>query len=92
MIASPSGMLDKTLFEAAASGCLPLTSNRNLADRIDGPLLFEEGNVDELANKLEALLTLSHEERAVLMVTPSQLVVENSLTALGHRLSEEIIV
>jgi len=55
---SPSGMYDKTIFEAMACECLVLTSNLNLRGEIDDMFLFDEGDKRGLADKLKALLSL----------------------------------
>jgi glycosyltransferase involved in cell wall biosynthesis len=85
---SPSGMLDKTIFEAAASGCCALSSNQNLSGSIDGRLLFEEESVDDLAYKLSALLVESEEEKRALQAGERRFVVEeHSLVKLGEKLT-----
>jgi glycosyltransferase involved in cell wall biosynthesis len=61
--ASRSGMYDKTIFEAMASGTLPLVCNKDLAEVVESRFIFEEGNVDDLAQKLERLLSLSLAEK-----------------------------
>ncbi len=63
MNGSPSGMYDKTIFEAMACESLVLSSNRNLRGQIDNLFLFEEGNVKEFSEKLEYLLNLPTEEK-----------------------------
>ncbi len=60
---SSSGMYDKTIFEAMACGTLVLASNKNLIGEIDDMFIFEEDNVEELAQKLEHLINLSAEEK-----------------------------
>lgn len=61
--ASPSGMYDKTIFEAMACECLILTSNQNLKGEIDDIFLFAENDAHSLASKLKYLLSLSPEMR-----------------------------
>lgn len=60
---SPSGMYDKTIFEAMACGCLSISSNKNLEGMIDNLLLFEECDIDSLSNRLQTLLTISKQEK-----------------------------
>lgn len=60
---SPSGMYDKTIFEAMACETLVLTSNKNLEGVIDDMFLFEEDDAHDLAQKLEVLLGLNEEMR-----------------------------
>ncbi|MEA2715116.1 MAG: hypothetical protein QOG91_144 [Candidatus Parcubacteria bacterium] len=60
---SPSGMFDKTIFEAMASGTIIVSSNRDLADKIDAEYLFEENDVGGLAARISGLLAIRREER-----------------------------
>ena len=55
---SPSGMYDKTIFEAMACEILTLTSNRNLIGNIDDMFLFKEDDEEDLARRLAHLLDL----------------------------------
>ncbi|MHB1117943.1 MAG: glycosyltransferase family 4 protein [Minisyncoccota bacterium] len=55
---SPSGMYDKTIFEAMACESLILTSNLNLKGQIDDRFLFAEDDANDLAQKLKDLLDL----------------------------------
>lgn len=88
---SSSGMYDKTLFEAASCGCLVLASSEDFADEVDERLVFEEGNAEDLAAKLEALLALSSDERAGLVKELQAFAQRNSLQTLGERLAQEIV-
>ncbi len=60
---SPSGMYDKTIFEAMASESLILTSNLNLKGQIDDIFLFAENNKEDLAKQLKYLLSLDAETK-----------------------------
>lgn len=62
-----SGMYDKTIFEAAACGTLSLASSKDYADIADPKLVFKEGDAEDLAQKLEALLSLSESDRSALV-------------------------
>lgn len=53
---SPPGMLDKTMFEAAASGCVVLAANREWAQEADDERLSFK-NADELTERLAKLLS-----------------------------------
>ncbi|MHB8660314.1 MAG: glycosyltransferase family 4 protein [Minisyncoccota bacterium] len=87
-----SGSLDKTIFEAVACGCLPLTSNRSLSGHISGKLLFDEGNAEDLAQKLSSLLVLDEERRESLRDGLPELVEKNhSLHLLGNKLASILI-
>jgi len=84
---SPSGMYDKTIFESAACGCLSLTSNRNLTGLVDPQLLFAEGSAEDLAQRLEALLIKSVDEKEMLRSALRTLVIEkHSLALLANEL------
>lgn len=57
--ASPSGMYDKTIFEAMACETLVLVSNENLKGQIDDAFLFTENDEKDLAQKLGNLLNMN---------------------------------
>ncbi len=61
--ASPSGMLDKTMFSGMMHGCLILVSNKDLEGNIPEECSFAEGDVGALAMGLERLLALSENRR-----------------------------
>lgn len=84
-----SGMYDKTLFEAAASGCLVLAASRDFAALAGGQFSFKEDGSD-LAQKLEALLALPVAEKSALRQQLSQMAEMNSLRTLGKRLYDSI--
>lgn len=88
---SPSGMFDKTLFEAAASGCLVLASSRDFAKVVDTRLVFPELDAGGLAQRLKVLLALPEEEKTrIREQLQARTLAEHSLTALGVRLAAEI--
>lgn len=88
---SPSGMFDKTIFEAMLCGTLVLSCNKNLKGEIDDLFLFTEDEVKELAERLEELLTLSDKVRNEYAQNLSKYTRENhSLEHLGERLQETL--
>ncbi len=88
---SPSGMLDKTLFEAMACESLILTSNLNLKGEIDGIFLFEENDGKDLAKKLTILLNLNTETKEKYGTILRTYVVEHhSLKQLARELAQHI--
>lgn len=88
---SPSGMYDKTIFEAMACESLILTSNLNLKGQIDDRFLFAEDDVYDLAKKLEALLNLDTDTQATYGKELRAYVSENhSLSALGEKLADAL--
>lgn len=84
---SSSGMYDKTIFEAMACGCLVLACNRNLVGEIDKRLIFEEDNIDDLAEKIKSLLSSASEEKKKLISDLKRYVYEyHSLGLLVEKL------
>ena len=75
---SPSGMLDKTIFEAAASGCIVLAASTDFADAAGEDSQFN--SAAELAARLVAALAGKDHRPPVLLVE------ENSLRALTEKL------
>lgn len=88
---SSSGMYDKTIFEAMACGALTLVSNDNLKGLMVNQLLLVEGDVNDLANKLEALLELSDADSADLVRSLREVVNQHSLTKLVEKINQEIV-
>jgi glycosyltransferase involved in cell wall biosynthesis len=76
---SPSGMFDKTLFEAAASGAYVLSSSADFAAIAGSETYFD--SVPALAERLRTALSASSASLA------SDLVERNSLTALVEKLA-----
>ena len=88
---SPSGMYDKTIFEAMACGCLSISSNKNLDGMIDGSLLFEEGDADSLSDKLQALLTAAEGDKDKLRRESVELVdSKHSLSMLAQSVRDAV--
>jgi glycosyltransferase involved in cell wall biosynthesis len=85
---SPQGMYDKTIFEAMACERLILASNNNLKGIIEDKFIFKEGDKDDLAKKLEALLAEGEEQKIVDGKTLRNVVIErHSLAKLGDKLA-----
>jgi glycosyltransferase involved in cell wall biosynthesis len=64
--AAEAGSLDKAVFEACAS-CVPaLASNPGFADLLPPELRFERGNVEQIAERLQAFAARTPAERAAL--------------------------
>lgn len=87
---SGSGMYDKTIFEAAACGCLVLASSKDFAALVPKDFSFQIGNADELADRLEKLISLSSNEREQARTKMRSLAESHSLQELGRRLTAEI--
>lgn len=87
---SPSGMYDKTMFEAMACGCLLLASNDNLWGQISDDFIFKQGDFGELTNKLEKLLKNTLVEKVDAVKELGSFTEKHSLKELGKRLFESI--
>ncbi|KKS39407.1 MAG: Glycosyltransferase [Parcubacteria group bacterium GW2011_GWD2_42_14] len=88
---SPSGMYDKTLFEAMLCGKLVLSCNENLRGEIDDMFLFNENDVTGLADKLTYLLALKGEERSMQGKQLAKYAKDNhSLSHLAVRMRKEL--
>jgi len=59
---SPSGMFDKMLFEAAASGCIVLASSIDFAKTAGAQFTFKDGDAISLAEKLSVLFAMGPNE------------------------------
>ena len=62
---SPSGMYDKTIFEAMASGTMIVTSNKNLSGIIGDTFMFKEGDAQGLSKTLAAVFGLSVAQKSL---------------------------
>lgn len=83
---SPSGMLDKVIFEAAASGCLVLSESDDLRGKGFADVTYEPGDAASLASHIERLIALSPEEKEGLRARFFALAAENSLVGLAKEL------
>ncbi|MBU4353418.1 glycosyltransferase family 4 protein [Patescibacteria group bacterium] len=89
--ASPSGMYDKTIFEAMACESLALASNINLKGKIGEEFLFIENDEGDFVKQLIRLLALTLEEREKLGKILRAFVVSNhGLTILGDKLAKHL--
>lgn len=85
--ASPSGMYDKTIFEAMACESLVLVSNLNLKGQIDDLFIFKENDEADLSKKLKPLLKLDANARERYgKVLRTYVVDRQSLTLLARTL------
>lgn len=89
---SPSGMYDKTIFEAMLSHTLSLSCNENLHGEVDARCLFREEDSEDLAEKITTLLKSSEEERRALKGELHRYAREqHGLQYLAQRLKEEVV-
>jgi glycosyltransferase involved in cell wall biosynthesis len=79
---SPSGMFDKTLFEAAASGCQVLSSSKDFAALAGSETYFE--SVDQLAARLREALVVPY------VPANAALIERHSLAALAEKLVQTL--
>src|SRR3989344_4791427 len=88
---SPSGMYDKTLFEAAGGECLVVASSLDFKQLAGERFSFPQDDSEELAGKLKHLLSLSNAAKQELGRELRILAVEqHSLEMLGKRLYKEL--
>ncbi len=85
-----SGMYNKMLFEAAASGCLVLAASGDFQDEMGREFGFHEDDADELAHRLEIVLAHSSTERAAIQSRLREYAERNSLDTLAHTLVQEL--
>ncbi|MBI5645190.1 glycosyltransferase [Candidatus Kaiserbacteria bacterium] len=84
-----SGMYNKTIFEAAACGCLVLAASKDFAELVDPQFSFREDGSD-LSRKLQNLLALSDLEREDARTRLRTLAESQSLSTLGTQLAIEL--
>lgn len=75
--ATNSGSLDKTIFEAALCGCLPITSNKSLINYFPDELIFKEKDAKDLSLKLKNILAKSEEAKSILL-NKTQVYIKNN--------------
>ncbi len=85
-----SGMLDKTVFKAAAAGCLVATSSLDIAKYVDKRCVFQDGNADELKEVLKYILAMSGDDKEKLRTQYVSLVEQNTLPVLMDKLVVEM--
>lgn len=86
--ASRSGMFDKTLFEAAANGCLVVAASDDFKDAAGKRFHFTTAK--ELADRLDELLTLTADERVRAANSLKAVARAESLATLADRLALEL--
>jgi glycosyltransferase involved in cell wall biosynthesis len=89
--ASPSGMLDKTMFSAMGRRCILISCNKDLKPDVPAELHFEEGSVMDLARSLRAALALTDDKKEEYRERMERLVFgTHSLSALADKLVNEM--
>lgn len=87
---SPSGMFDKMLFEAAASGCIVLAESEDFKKAGFDDSTYESDSSVSLAGRIEQLLELSETRRRDIQDRLSGLAHLHSLSALSAALAKEL--
>ncbi len=85
-----SGMYNKMIFEAAASGCVVLAASKDFQEEMGVELGFKEDDASELATKLEQMVSMSAEERANVAARLREYTERNSLATLAGTLVREL--
>lgn len=88
---SASGMFDKTLFEAAISGCLVLATSDDFQDRLGQKFAGETQNPESLATALEQLINLSTSEKEEMREEQQSIALTEGLDALMKKVSSAIL-
>ena len=89
---SGSGMYDKTLFEAAASGCLVVALSRDFAQEVSPEFVPADESAHAVADALQHALTMPAEEKESIARTLRAFAEANSLAVLASRLAQEMKV
>lgn len=87
---SPSGMFDKTIFEAAACGALVVASSADFASLVDSRLSFPDNDAAELARRIAGIWALAPEEKSRLAEHLKDEAGEQSLSALAETFVQAI--
>lgn len=88
---SRSGMFDKTLFEAAATGALVVASSLDFADSVPEELSFTDADPNDLCLKLENLIGSSEEHKQALRKNLREYAEKQSLSELSQQISSVIL-
>ncbi len=85
-----SGMYNKMIFEAAASGSLVLAASKDFQEEMGTNLSFHEDDASELSDRLEELLTMDESSRNVTLVRLREYTERNSLHTLTDAIAQEV--
>jgi glycosyltransferase involved in cell wall biosynthesis len=87
---SPAGLFDKTILEAMACESISLVSSPAFRGLLPNELIFKDGDITDLKNKIINIFNLSVEEKNNLGNKLRQVVIEgHSLEILADKLVEE---
>lgn len=87
---SKSGMYDKTIFEAAASGCIVISSSKDYRNEAGDDFYFNYSNYSELSDRIIHFINQSNAswERSILHM--GKVASHHSLKNLSEKIIEEI--
>jgi glycosyltransferase involved in cell wall biosynthesis len=86
-----SGMLDKTLFEAAASGCVVVSISKDFSNQFTHPITLTSEDPEILAATLRSVLALSEPEKKRIQEEQKLVAKKESLDVLIQELSSVIL-
>jgi glycosyltransferase involved in cell wall biosynthesis len=87
---SRSGMFDKTILKACASGCLVLATSKDFESLVGSEFSFPDDDYNELANRLTKFLSMSLAEKEKLITKLQSIIKNHSLPTLIEKLAEHI--
>lgn len=87
---SKSGMFDKTILKACASGCLVLATSKDFESLVGSEFSFPDDDYNELANKLIEFLSMDLSEKEKLVATFQSVIKNHSLPVLVEKLVRHI--
>lgn len=82
---TPSGSMDKTIFEAMASGALTIVGNTYFRGVLPEELIFKEGDAEDLARKIKGALAMPQGEKDKIIASMRKYVEDNH--SLGATIS-----
>lgn len=88
---SASGMFDKTLFEAAMSGCLVLATSDDFQDKLGHTAHYDSQNPESLATALGHLIALPENEKERMRQELRDIALEEGLDSLMKKVSSAIL-
>ncbi|MEA3398213.1 MAG: glycosyltransferase family 4 protein, partial [Patescibacteria group bacterium] len=90
---SQTGSLDKTVLEAMACGLLIVSCNdstKDVVNKYQDYLLYEQGNQEQLANRIKNLYSLKPEEKAEIKSMLAEIAGQNDLPGLIGKIKQEL--
>ncbi len=87
---SRSGMFDKTILKACASGCLVLATSKDFESLVGPEFSFSDDDYNKLADKLIEFLSMDLSEKEKLVIKLQSIIKNHSLPILVEKLMEHI--